>query len=109
MKCKLLILNGPNTTFSIALSNNIPIIAFWDPLSNAIDEIALPFFDELKKFGIIHKTPKSAAEHLNHIHNDIDAWWNNPDLQKSRENWINNFAKKNENWFKDWFNLILEL
>ena len=109
MKCKILIVDGPNTTFSIALSSNIPVIAFWDPLSNAIDENALPLFNELKKFGIVHENPKSAADHLNFVYNDIDAWWNNPNLQKSRENWINNFANKDENWFKYWFNLILEL
>lgn len=109
MKCKILILDGPNTTFSIALANNIPVIAFWDPLSNAIDETALPFFNELKKIGIIHENPKSAAEHLNHIYNDIDAWWNSSDLQSSRENWINNYARNDKKWFKYWFNLIIKL
>jgi hypothetical protein len=109
MKCKILILDGPNTTFSIALSNNIPVIAFWDPLSNAIDENALPFFNELKKQGIIHTNPKMAAKQLNCVYKDVDIWWNNPILQKARKNWVNNFAKKNENWFKSWVNLILEL
>tara|TARA_B100001250_G_scaffold66509_1_gene53006 strand:+ start:29322 stop:31007 length:1686 start_codon:yes stop_codon:yes gene_type:complete len=109
MKCKILIVDGPNTTFSIALSSNIPVIAFWDPLSNAIDEHALPFFNDLKKQGIIHTNPKSAADQVNFVYNDIDNWWNNPNLQKSRENWVNNFAKKDENWFKSWVNLILEL
>ena len=109
MKCKVLIVDGFNTNFNIALASNIPVIAFWDPSSNAIDKEALPFFKDLKKHGIIHDNPISAAKKLNLVFESPEIWWNNSDLQNSRLNWVNNFSKADNKWFIKWVRFIWNL
>ena len=45
----------------------------------------VPFFDELKRVGIFHAMPQSAAQQVVNIWDDIVKWWYGSDLQSVRE------------------------
>ncbi len=82
------------TTYNETLASNIPTIVYWNPehweLSNESDS----YFEELKRVGIFHTTPQSAAEQVVKIWGDIDNWWYDSELQRVRERYCRAFAHR---------------
>ena len=85
------------TTYLEAFSLNIPSILFWNPYHWELDDQALIFFRKLEDVGIFHKTPFSAARHLERIWDDIDSWWNSDQVQEAVFNFNSRYSKNNPN------------
>ena len=64
---------------------NVPTVIFWNPNDWQLRDSAIPFFDMLKLVGILHDTPKSAADHINAIWEDVGLWWESDILQCTLE------------------------
>jgi len=109
MKCKLLVLNTPDTTLNIALAANIPTLCFWDPNSIGIDLNAEPYFAELKRVGIIYDGAAEAAQRVNDIWDDVDGWWQQGAVQAARKEWAQQYARTSKHWRRDWIELIWKL
>lgn len=69
------------TTYLESFTMNVPTVMYWNPAHWELREQALQDFDELRRVGILHATPESAARHLAAIWNDVDAWWSSRQLQ----------------------------
>jgi putative transferase (TIGR04331 family) len=82
-----------STTYLEVMALDIPLVLFWNPSLFELNMEAVMLFDELKKVGIFHESPSSAARHVAEIWDDIDSWWSNPDVVKAKNNFIDNFAK----------------
>ena len=80
--------NGTTVLESIIL--NVPTVIFWDPQHNELRASAIPYFEDLKRVGIFHESPESAAKHVNSIWDNINAWWETPELQAV----LQRFAKR---------------
>jgi putative transferase (TIGR04331 family) len=63
------------STYLESFAMNVPTVMYWDPNQWELRESAIPYFEELKRVGIFHETPESAARHLTAIWDDVDAWW----------------------------------
>ena len=109
MKCKLAILNHPDTTLNIALAANIPTICIWNSDSWYFDVYADKYFDELKNVGIIFHDPLKAAKKINEIWQDIDNWWNQEKIQKARKKWCYQYARTNKFWRKEWVKALWKI
>ena len=72
---------------------DIPIVLFWNPNLFELNMEAVMLFDELKKVGIFHESPSSAAIHVAEIWDDIDSWWSNPEVVKAKNNFVNMYVK----------------
>ncbi len=70
---------------------------------------AEPFFDNMKKVGILWETGHQAAQKVNEIWDNVDEWWNQPKIQKARKEWAWNYARSNKNWRRDWIKAIWNL
>ena len=81
------------TTFLESLSWNMPTIIFWDPGFNELNETASNAFNELKKVGIFHETPESAAIKLIEVWDDIPTWWHSEEIQKARNNFCSIYSR----------------
>lgn len=64
------------------LQLGIPSILFCDFKVMPLRNTAIPYYAELKRVGIFHDTPESAAAHVNAIWGDVDAWWNSAEVQE---------------------------
>lgn len=82
------------TTFLESLSMNIPTIIFWDTKYWEITKSAEKYFDQLKKVGIFHDNPESAARHINKIWNNVDLWWDSNDVKTAVETFKNYYSYK---------------
>ena len=82
------------TTFLESLSMNIPTIIFWDTKYWEITKSAEKYFDQLKKVGIFHDNPESAARHINKIWNNVDLWWDSKEVKVAVETFKNYYCYK---------------
>ena len=57
MRCKILVLDHPGTTWNIAFSANIPTILFWDIDFFHLNEEAQDWLDKLKEVGVFYDNP----------------------------------------------------
>ena len=85
------------TGYLEALAFNFPTIIFWNTKHWEIREDSIPFFSQLEKVGIFHKTPESAAKKIASVWDDIDLWWRSEAVQSARENFINSYTKMPHN------------
>ena len=79
---KLYISTYNATTFLESFAMNVPTVIYWNPCHWELRDSAIPFFEDLKRVGIFHESPGSAAKHVTAIWDDVDAWWTSPVLQK---------------------------
>ena len=73
------------TTFLESFTMNVPTVIFWNPNYWELRDSALNSFKELKRVGIFHETPESAARHVAAIWDDVDVWWSSPRVQEVLE------------------------
>lgn len=109
LKCKLIVLDHPGTTLNIAIAANIPIIGFWNEKAWAMCLQAEPFFNNMKKVGILWETGYQAAQKVNEIWDDLEEWWKQPELQKARKEWAWQYARTSKHWRRDWIKAIWNL
>jgi len=107
--CSLSISTSNTTTFLETLSLNFPTIVFFNPDWHEIREDAKVAVDSLRKVGILHETPESAAIFLNELEGDIVNWWSGEELQKIREEFCKTYAIKDSNWNDQWRQLFESL
>ncbi len=90
------------TTFLETFGANVPTVIFWNPDHWELRPAAQPYFDKLRQVGIFHDTPESAAAKVNEIFSDTISWWNDPDIQKAKDEFCDEFAYFNDGWLREW-------
>ncbi len=77
---RIIVSTHNSTTFLESIYFNIPTVIFWDikisPLRDSVNSI----FNDLEKVGIFHKSPESAAIHINKVWQNVDKWWGSPEV-----------------------------
>ncbi len=81
------------TTFLESFSMDVPTVIFWNPNHWELRESAIPFFEELKKVGVFHETPESAADHIATIWDDVNKWWYDPEVRKVLAKFKNRYCQ----------------
>ena len=103
LKCKLLILDHPGTTWNIAMVANIPIFLFFNINHWNLSHEAKLFLEDFKKLGIYHENSESLVRQYNLINeNEIFEWWNSEEIQSLRFRWISKYAKAERFWILKW-------
>jgi putative transferase (TIGR04331 family) len=97
------------TTWLETLSMNFPTVIFWDPKSVNILKSTQPYLDDLRRVGILHDTPESAAKLVNEIYEDPISWWSSPDIQEVREKFCHQFARTSDEWISQWKEELLKI
>ena len=91
------------THFIETLAANVPTVMCWN--SNNYWEIhksAQPYFDQMEEVGIFHRTPESAAAHIERIWNDVQGWWQQENVQQARKDFCDQYALTSSNWLMQW-------
>jgi putative transferase (TIGR04331 family) len=89
----LVIAGWNSTSYLEALALDVPTVLFWNPHLFELNNDAAILFEELKKVGIFHESPISAALHVTKIWDDIDLWWSNPKVVKAKNNFAEAYLK----------------
>ena len=107
-EAKIVVSDNLHTTVLYALYCNIPTILFCCNDFWAVRPQAEVFIQLLREAKIYHDTPESAALFLNEIEKDINVWWSSKQVQLARNNFLQYFAKTDQNWCKTWANTLLK-
>jgi putative transferase (TIGR04331 family) len=107
LSAKAVILDHPGTTMNQCFASATPTICYWNPDDWTLDEAAEPFFDDLRRAGILHDDPASAAAHLTQIDDDIAGWWSSPEVAAARDRWARQFARTSRFWLLEWIAIYL--
>jgi putative transferase (TIGR04331 family) len=78
---RLVVSTYNQTAFLETLARGIPSVLFCDLAVTPLRETAIPYYDELRRVGIFHDTPASAADHVNRIWDDVGEWWTSDEVQ----------------------------
>jgi len=100
-QCRLYVCDHLSTTFIEALAANKPTILFWDPDANKLRSEAEPYFELLRKVGVLFDNPESASEAVSHAYADVELWWND-DRQKAVKEFCSQFARTSPDAIKLW-------
>ncbi len=73
------------TTYLESFTMNVPTVIYWNPQHWELRDSAVPYFDDLQRVGIFHKTPESAALHVAKVWADVEAWWSGAELREVLE------------------------
>jgi len=80
-RTRLAVYTYNSTGFLEAFAANVPAVLYWDDRVSTLRESAVPYYEALKRVGILHETPDSAANHIASIWHDVDAWWSSEPVQ----------------------------
>jgi putative transferase (TIGR04331 family) len=108
-KRRLAVVTYIGTTYLETFAANYPTILFWNPDHSEIRPSAKPYFDNLRRVGILHDSPVSAAEKVNEIYLDPLSWWNSPQVQEAKDLFRDQFAKTSNTWRSQWKKELLKL
>ncbi len=81
LKSKLVVLDSIVTVFFEVIAYDIPMLVFYDESLWEFDLEFKPICEEMKKVGMLHLSPESAANFLSENVDTIENWWNGADVQ----------------------------
>tara|TARA_B100000686_G_scaffold344797_1_gene428164 strand:+ start:3067 stop:4830 length:1764 start_codon:yes stop_codon:yes gene_type:complete len=101
-KSRLCIATYNGTTILETLSANYPTLGFWNFDHWPLRESAKPYYEDLFRVGVFHKTPESAATKVNEIFANPQKWWHSSEVQEAKNKFCHRFARASENWLEEW-------
>jgi putative transferase (TIGR04331 family) len=87
---KLVVFSYNQTGFLEALALGIPAVLLSDFKTHPLRDSAVSFYEDLTHVGICHDTPESAANHVNAVWSNVNAWW----LAAETQDVVNRFTKR---------------
>lgn len=94
---KLIVYTYNSTGYLEFMAADVPVIMFWDVKLSQLRDSAIPYFEDLKRVGIFHETPESAAAHVNKVWDDVDAWWTGAEVQEVLVRFKKQYAYRPDN------------
>ena len=101
-ECRLCVQTYNSTTLLETLAANFPTIIFLNPNHWELRKSVQPFFSELRRVGLLHDTPESAARMVNEIYEDPMSWWMSDIVQEAKNEFCFRFARTSEAWLQEW-------
>jgi putative transferase (TIGR04331 family) len=91
-----------SSTFAECLAMDRPVLVLSCGREALIHPRARPYYDRLREVGVVHQTPGSAAELLNAVYPDIDAWWREPERRGAVDAYRERFARVAPDPVEEW-------
>lgn len=92
-KSRLVVHTYDSTGMLETLAGNVPTVAFWPLGMSHLTNEAEEDYQKLIAVKIIHTSPESAANHINLVLQDIDAWWGSSAVQKVRADFVSKYSR----------------
>ncbi len=106
LKCRLLVLDNPQTTIHAGLAADIPTVCYWQRQDWAIADEARPYFAALEQAGVILPDAEAAAQRVNQIWDHVEDWWKGHEIQEARAAWCHEYARTDKFWWRSWIKTL---
>jgi putative transferase (TIGR04331 family) len=90
---RLLVIAHNGTSLPEAIALGFPTLVTWSDSYMKVRPEAEPVFQLMERAGMFHSTPESAATFINRIWDDVDGWWNSPQVIDARSQFCNQYAR----------------
>ncbi len=90
---RIIILSYNQTSLAEALVSGRPTVVFFRRESHEMNTPSDPIYQILQSCGIFHDTPLSAAKHINEIWDDVNTWWQSPQVRQACSIYCASFAR----------------
>jgi putative transferase (TIGR04331 family) len=90
---RLLVIAHNGTSLPEAIALGFPTLVTWSDSYMKVRPEAEPVFQLMERAGMFHSTPESAAAFINRIWDDVDGWWNSPQVIDARSQFCNQYAR----------------
>ena len=102
---KLIVCNFPSTSFSEALSLNIPTLLFCNEKEILLDERSRNFLIKMKKNKMSFDDTTKLKEHIKNIWANPNGWWEKKNIQNLRTDYLRSYFNVIDHlpssWIKD--------
>jgi putative transferase (TIGR04331 family) len=102
-KSKIIIFNLPSTSYSEAISLNIPSILYCNVKQILLDKKSEKLFYLMKKNKMAFDNHKKLLEHIKKIWQDPYYWWDLKIVQEIRNNYLRQYYNVLDDLSKNWF------
>lgn len=92
LQSRLVICTYNATTILESIRMNVPTIIFWNPEQWEVRDSAQPYFEDLKRAGVFHETPESAAQYISTIWDNVESWWVSHEVQEAVNHFIERYC-----------------
>jgi putative transferase (TIGR04331 family) len=94
--CRLFVCTSYSTTMFEVLGVNIPTVLLLTGYESIFRKKSAAPLQQLAREGILYTDPQSAAEHINNIWLDVNAWWDQTQVQEARHAFCQQFYSTHE-------------
>ncbi len=108
-RSKLAVHVVPQTTYLETIVLDYPTIVYWNPEVNYIRDDLYIYFEQMIDAGVIHLSPKSAANQINKIANDPLSWWHTNKVQSALKDFRENVCYTSKDGLEKWSDFIKEI
>lgn len=109
MRSRAIVMDSPGSTFYQAMAANVPVVAYWSEDAFLMTAEGKRIYDKFRVLGVVHESGADAAEQLMRVYDDIEKWWEQPDIQKVRKELCETYAKVSKYWWFDWMKALWRL
>lgn len=87
-KARIVVCSYPETTFAISMYSSIPTILIYNKNHYIFHKKNISLIKDLKKNKIIFNDPRKAANHINEIYENPEAWYDATEVKKVRNKFL---------------------
>ena len=95
-----------STGFIEAMFNNTPVLLLLDKDYSSTNMESDEIYKKLTEVKVVFYSANKLSDHLNYIYDNIADWWNSTKVQQMRIEFCDNFAKSNDNNFKNFKQML---
>jgi len=95
-KSRLIVCTSYSTTMFESLGINFPTIIILSGYESMFREESEPYMNDLIEAGVLYTDISKAAQKINMIWGDVEAWWMSCHVQSARERFCSRFSSRNE-------------
>ena len=89
------------TFFDTIFLNKPSLLIFHEDYQFKIDKKFMRLINKLRKHSVIFESAENAAIFLNNNINNLEKWWNNPAIEKVKEEFRNKYCRNFNMFSKD--------
>lgn len=87
----------------------VPTLGLYDPGVYAFREQADHYVEAFRRFGMLHTSAASLADHYLSIRDDIAGWWQQPDFAALRKRFVRDYVRVDSGWRGHWRQTFAQL
>ncbi|MBI3548551.1 MAG: hypothetical protein HY078_05810 [Elusimicrobia bacterium] len=104
---RLVVTDYPGTPFFELMALDVPSVHFWNEAHWEARSEAVPCFYALRRAGIVHPDPESAARKTRELAADPMPWWTSKPVRAAREELVERYSRIRPNWLATWKDALL--